>query len=77
MVDAMAQEIHVVPNGDRWEVTRSGDAEPIATFDTQAEAIDFGRDQARNDEVEFVIHGADGAIREKDSHGNDTRDIPG
>ena len=73
----MAQNIHVLPHGNRWAVKREGDADPMATFSTQAEAIEFGRDQARNDQVELMIHGADGQIREKDSHGNDPRDIPG
>lgn len=54
----MANGIHVVPNGDAREVTRRGDSDPIATFDTQTEAIDFGREQARNNKVEFVIHDA-------------------
>ena len=73
----MADDIHVVPAGDQWAVERGGGGGAIQTFSTQAEAIEFGRDQARNDEVELVIHGADGAIRAKDSHGNDPRDIPG
>lgn len=71
----MADDIHVVPAGDQWSVKRGGT--PIGLFGTQAEATDFGRDQAPADEVELVIHGADGQIREKDSHGNDPRDIPG
>jgi hypothetical protein len=73
----MAENIHVVPAGDQWAVEREGDASAMSTFSTQQEAIDFARDQARNDEVELVVHGADGSIREKDSHGNDPRDIPG
>ena len=36
-----------------------------------------GRAQARTDKVEFELHGADGRIREKDSYGNDPRDVPG
>lgn len=43
----------------------------MSTFSTQAEAIEFGRDLARNDQVELLIHRADGQIGEKDSHGND------
>ena len=73
----MALNIHVLPHGNEWAVKREGDADPIDAFPTQVEAIDFGRDQARNEHVELLIHGADGQIREKDSHGTDPRDIPG
>ena len=33
--------------------------------------IDSGREIARRDHGEFVVHGHDGRIREKDSFGND------
>jgi hypothetical protein len=39
--------------------------------DTQKEAIDRGREIARNQGTELFIHGRDGQIRERDSHGND------
>jgi Uncharacterized protein conserved in bacteria (DUF2188) len=51
---------------------REGDA-----FGTQDEAIQWGRQLAERENGELVIHGEDGQIREKDSHGNDPRDIPG
>ena len=51
---------------------REGDA-----FGTQDEAIRWGRRLAERENGELVIHGDDGQIREKDSHGNDPRDIPG
>ena len=44
-----------------------------STRETQEEAIKQGRGLAD----ELVIHGKDGRIREKDSHGRDPRDIPG
>jgi hypothetical protein len=47
------------------------------TFDTQDEAIQEGRQLAEEENGELVIHGEDGQIREKDSHGNDPRNIPG
>jgi hypothetical protein len=70
-------EIHVVPSADGWAVKREGQDEPLSTHDRQDDAITAGREQARQDEVELVVHGADGRIREKDSEGNDPRDIPG
>jgi Uncharacterized protein conserved in bacteria (DUF2188) len=32
---------------------------------------------AEDQNGELVVHAQDGSIREKDSHGNDPRDIPG
>jgi hypothetical protein len=69
-------DIHVVPDGDRWKVERAG-GESIDSFPTQAEAIAVGREAAEAEQGELVIHGADGRIREKDSHGHDPRDVPG
>jgi Uncharacterized protein conserved in bacteria (DUF2188) len=68
-------DVHVVPAGDQWEVEIGGNIR--STYDTQAEAIKQGRHLAEDQNSELVIHGQDGSIREKDSHGNDPRDIPG
>lgn len=38
---------------------------------TQQDAIDRGREMARNQGTELLIHGRDGRIRERDSHGHD------
>ena len=67
----------MVTYGELWAVKREGTDEPLSTHNTQAEATDAGRAQAKADEVELVIHGQDGQIREKDSEGNDPRDVPG
>ena len=42
-----------------------------STFETQVEAIAKAREISRNQQSELFIHGADGRIRERDSHGND------
>ena len=68
-------DVHVVTKGDGWALEmdgREGDA-----FGTQDEAIQWGRQLAERENGELVIHDQDGQIREKDSHGNDPRDIPG
>jgi len=62
---------HVVPNGDRWSVRRSGAAKASATFPTQAQAISKATEIARNQKTELYIHGRDGRIRERNSYGND------
>ena len=53
------------------------DGDIRSTHDTQEEAINEGRGLAEQEQGELVIHGEDGKIREKDSHGNDPRNIPG
>ena len=68
-------DVHVVPSGDGWALEVDGDERE--TFDTQAEAIEAGRELASSESGELVVHGQDGQIREKTSHGNDPREIPG
>jgi hypothetical protein len=45
------------------------------SFETQEEAIKAGRERAQRDKVELLIHGRDGQIRERNSFGNDPRNI--
>jgi hypothetical protein len=71
------RSIWVVHDGDQWAVRREGDGEVISTHSTQEEAHEAARDIARNQEAELVIQGRDGKIIDKDSFGNDPRDIPG
>lgn len=73
------QDIWVVHDIDSesWHVRREGEDQPLETFPTQQEAFDVGRDRAKQDEVELIVQGADGRIVEKNSYGNDPRDIPG
>jgi hypothetical protein len=68
-------DVHVVPNGDQWACEVGG--EHRSQHATQEEAISHGRDLAEQEQSELVIHGEDGEIREKTSHGNDPRDVPG
>ena len=68
-------DVHVVPSGEAWALQVDG--EKRDTFSTQNEAITRGRQLAEDEQGELVILGEDGEIREKDSHGNDPREIPG
>ena len=68
-------DVHVVPSGEAW--TLQVDGEKRDTFSTQNEAITRGRQLAEDEQGELVVHGEDGEIREKSSHGNDPSDIPG
>lgn len=62
---------HVVPHEDGWAVKGASSERATAVFPTQREAIERARQIARNQETELLIHGRNGRIREKDSHGND------
>jgi len=75
----MRKEHHVVPNKEKkgWEVKVSEVEEPLSFHKTQAEAIKVGRTLAKSAKTEFVIHGRDGRIRQKDSYGNDPKSSKG
>jgi hypothetical protein len=64
---------HVIPHDGKWAVKRDGSSRVTSVHDTQREAIDAGREIARNQGGELVIHGRDGEIRERDSIVSDPR----
>jgi Uncharacterized protein conserved in bacteria (DUF2188) len=68
-------DVHVVPQASRWRLEVNGEVGP--TYETQEEAIREGRKVAKQEQGELVLHGQDGKIREKDSHGHDPRNISG
>lgn len=65
------QSQHVVRSGSGWSVKRAGASRASRTFDTQSEAISYGKTVAKNSKSELVIHGTNGRIRERNSYGND------
>lgn len=62
---------HVVPHDSGWAVKGAGAKRATVVVDAQKEAIDRGRDIATNQGSELAIHGEDGRIRARDSHGQD------
>jgi len=62
---------HVVPRDNGWAVRGAGSKRASSVHRTQREAIDAGRKIARNQGSELLIHGRDGRIRDRDSHGKD------
>lgn len=62
---------HVVPHPEGWAVKSEGTTRASSVHQTQKEAIDRGREIARNQGTELFIHGKDGRIRQRDSYGND------
>lgn len=73
----MKKNQHVVPTGDKWAVKGAGNEKNTRVVNTQKEAIDIAREIAKNQQSELVIHRPDGRIRDKDSFGNDPRNIKG
>lgn len=68
---------HVVKHPEGWAVRGAGNEKVTKVTRTQQEAIDIAREISRNQESELFIHGRKGQIRERDSHGNDPRNIKG
>ena len=62
---------YVVKNGDGWGVRGEGNERLTKSFDTQHEAIGYGRDIARNQSAELRLQGKNGQFREAWSYGND------
>lgn len=74
-----------MPNGDvetfhkddAWHNQVTGDAGVKGSYPTKAEAVEAGRDLARSLEVEHIIKNENGRIAERNSYGNDPRDVKG
>lgn len=68
---ASRDNVHIVRRGDQWGTLREGGQRATQVFDTQQQAIDAGRQMVRQGQGELLIHGENGRIRARDSHGND------
>ncbi|MEO7377788.1 MAG: DUF2188 domain-containing protein [Nakamurella sp.] len=68
---ATPRPVHVVPHDDGWATRREGNTRVTATYDTQRAAAEAGRETAKRDATEFLIHNREGEIRERSSYGND------
>lgn len=65
------RDIHVVPHAEGWATRKEGSGRAGGVYDTKAEAQRHGRDQAKREGVELVIHGRNGRIQDSDSFGKD------
>lgn len=61
----------VAPDGGRWKVKKHGNQKASKTFDTQKQAIDYGKKRAKQDKTELQIKNRKGQIRDSNSYGND------
>jgi hypothetical protein len=68
---AAKKDVHVVPHPEGWAVKVEGNTRATSLHDTKSDAVDAGRDRAKQDKVEIVIHNKDGRISDSDSYGND------
>lgn len=62
---------HVVPKDDQWAVKGAGAKRATELFDRKSDAVDRAREISRNQGTELLIHGQNGQIQSKDSHGHD------
>lgn len=65
--------IHTVPHGDGWANRREGAARVSKVCPTKAAAQAAGRETARRERTEHIIHKKDGEIGSRSSYGNDPR----
>lgn len=63
--------VRVTPKGDGWQVKTDGAARAAKVTNTQKEAIEKGKQMAKNQQTELEIHNKQGEIRSKDSYGKD------
>jgi hypothetical protein len=68
---AKGKNQHVVPHPNGWAVKGEGNKRPSAVVPKKSEATDIAREIARNQESELFIHGQNGQIQSRDSHGHD------
>lgn len=68
---ANRKNVHVVQRDSGWGTLREGAQRATQVYDTQAQAIEVGRQMARQGQGELLIHGQNGRIRARDSYGND------
>jgi uncharacterized protein YdaT len=59
---------HVVPREDGWAVVKADSEQAIAVTDTKQQAVDRGREVARNQRGRLMIHGEDGMVQDEHSY---------
>ena len=71
------KNVHITYRKDekKWAVKKEGNEKASKLVSTKKEAEDVGREQAKNEKSELVIHNKDGKISDKDSFGNDPKSI--
>jgi hypothetical protein len=63
--------IHVTKHGDDWATKRAGASRASELFDTKAEAVNAGRETAKAEKGQLIIHGRDNKIQEERTYRKD------
>ncbi|HVS98981.1 MAG TPA: DUF2188 domain-containing protein [Solirubrobacterales bacterium] len=66
----MSKNVHVVPGSSGWVVEIDGEV-ASHRYPNRREAIQVGRQLARANRVEYILHGPDGRVRQRDSFSRD------
>ncbi|MEC3767477.1 DUF2188 domain-containing protein [Cupriavidus sp. SS-3] len=74
---AILPNIHVVSSGNKAKVEVKRGTQAWPTYDSQDAAIVAGTALAKKLPSELIVQGSDGAIRMRNSYGNDPRDVKG
>jgi hypothetical protein len=70
--------IHTLPaDAGGWINRREGSSRALGRYDRKVDAQAAGREAARRDHTEHVVHNSDGRIATRNSYGNDPRSRPG
>jgi hypothetical protein len=64
-------------DGQWWNRVEGQGDDRQGPYGTKDAAVEDGRDMARKLKVEHIIRGLDGRIHERNSYGNDPRNISG
>jgi uncharacterized protein (TIGR02271 family) len=64
--------VHVLSRDDGWAVVREGNDRASSVHPTQAEAAKVGREIARRDGTEFLLHAKDGRVRDRSDYSEET-----
>lgn len=76
--DPPAVETNYRSDEQKWVNEHEGaGGRALDKHDTKAEAEAAGRERAKSEQAEHVIKKKDGTIGEKNSYGDDPRNIPG
>ncbi|PJD93228.1 MAG: hypothetical protein CK424_03310 [Legionella sp.] len=63
---------HIVKNpAGGWAVKKGGASKATKIYNTKDEAVEHGKQIAKNQKTELYIHGKDGKIQDKNSYGKD------
>lgn len=67
----MGKNQWVSPRGDKWAIHGEGNKKDTKLFDKKTDAINYGKEIAKNQQSELIVQKSDGKIQSKDSYGND------